>query len=860
MRIPKRMRGRTCLATLTVISMGWLLAPVPASAVFTNGKLQVIHLDAGQGDGAVVITPGGQVAMIDDGTNFTEGTSPPSCSRVLSELQALGVTHVDVHFASHYHADHIGCITSLTGVTIDQGWDRSQSYTSSAYTNYANYLTGKRYTLTKGQVITLDSLSAHPVTIKCVALLGDGISTSDENAKSLVLKVSYGEYDEVFGGDLTGYPSGTSSSNTNIETKVGPQVGPVEVYKVHHHGSAYASYDDWLNATTPKVGIISCGTGNNYGHPTASALTRLHAHHVRTYWTETGSGVAPNPTWDKVAGDEIKIYAVWQPGGVDSILAPGIADTLTNSGSVADAQAPVAHLTSPAGGEDWKAGSSHAITWTASDNVGVTTVDLAYSTDGGASFSHAIASGLANSGSFSWTVPNAPSSTARVRVTAHDAAGNLAADSTVSNFTIDLWAIQASAGSNGALVPNGILAVVQGASQHFSIAPAAGYQVGSLTVDGASVAPDTTYTFTNVTANHTLAAAFAALGPYTITASGGAGGSIAPSGAVSVAYGASQSFTIVADACEHVAGVTVDGASVGAVTSYAFTNVNAAHTIAASFALNTYGLAASTVGSGSVARSPDQASYPCGASVQITATANAGWAFAGWSGDTTTATNPLTLTLTRDRTLTATFTDVQAPIVQVLDPVGGERLTEGAPETIRWSATDNGAVDSLSVDYSLTGPSGPWLPIARGLANTGSYAWTVPGQSTDSALVRIVGYDHALNATAATSDSMFHIGNAATGVDPQGPAALMLARPEPNPSTGATRMSFSLPQSGHARLEILDLSGRRAWEREGSFPAGRQTLRWDGTTTAGARVGSGLYFVRLTTPWGDRMQRLVLIR
>ena len=87
------------------------------------------------------------------------------------------------------------------------------------------------------------------------------------NAKCLILKVSYGNFDEVFGGDLAGYPSGTSSSNTNIETKVGPQVGPVEVYKVHHHGSAYGSYDDWLNATRPKVGIVSVGTGNSYGHP-----------------------------------------------------------------------------------------------------------------------------------------------------------------------------------------------------------------------------------------------------------------------------------------------------------------------------------------------------------------------------------------------------------------------------------------------------------------------------------------------------------------------------------------------------------------------------------------------------------------
>jgi len=73
---------------------------------------------------------------------------------------------------------------------------------------------------------------------------------------------------------------------------------------------------------------------------------------------------------------------------------------------------------------------------------------------------------------------------------------------------------------------------------------------------------------------------------FTITASAGSHGSIAPSGSVSVSYGANQSFNITADGGYHVANVLVDGGSVGAVTSYTFTNVTANHTISASFAAN----------------------------------------------------------------------------------------------------------------------------------------------------------------------------------------------------------------------------------------------------------------------------------
>jgi hypothetical protein len=71
---------------------------------------------------------------------------------------------------------------------------------------------------------------------------------------------------------------------------------------------------------------------------------------------------------------------------------------------------------------------------------------------------------------------------------------------------------------------------------------------------------------------------------YTITASAGSGGSITPSGTITVNHGASQAFTITANTDYTVGGVVVDGSSVGSVTSYTFTNVTANHTISASFA------------------------------------------------------------------------------------------------------------------------------------------------------------------------------------------------------------------------------------------------------------------------------------
>lgn len=89
---------------------------------------------------------------------------------------------------------------------------------------------------------------------------------------------------------------------------------------------------------------------------------------------------------------------------------------------------------------------------------------------------------------------------------------------------------------------------------------------------------------------------------YAITATAGAGGSISPTGAVSVASGQSKVFTVVPNAGYNIAGVKVDGASVGAVTSYTFQNVNATHTIDAVFAAtpSSYTINTSTDRGGSI--------------------------------------------------------------------------------------------------------------------------------------------------------------------------------------------------------------------------------------------------------------------
>ena len=167
---------------------------------------------------------------------------------------------------------------------------------------------------------------------------------------------------------------------------------------------------------------------------------------------------------------------------------------------------------------------------------------------------------------------------------------NVTATHTISaTFAVNTsgYSITASAGANGTITPSGTVLVTGGSNGSFTITPNNNYYTVSVTIDGAVVATNLgsyTYVFNNVSANHTISATFA-ICTYQITTSAGTGGSISPSSPY-VTYGSSQTFTITPNAGYTISDVTVDGVSQGVITSGTFDSVNATHTIAATFAIN----------------------------------------------------------------------------------------------------------------------------------------------------------------------------------------------------------------------------------------------------------------------------------
>lgn len=316
-------------------------------------ELRLAMVDVGQGDSMVVVAPGGCAALFDAGPTG-------SGAAIKSYLRSIGVTRLEVAFASHYHEDHIGGLDEVDSgadaVPITTVYDRGGSYSSNAFNEYRNRFGTRRRTATLGQVLMLCS----QVRLEVVAVNANGVSTSDENARSVVVKVSYGAFDALIGGDLTG----------SIESRIASAVGELEVYKVHHHGSDTSSSTTLLNATRPTVSLIPVGLDNSYGHPTPGCLQRLAA---------VGSDVWQ--TADNVLGVRLGHIALTSANGDAYTVSQGSARASYSSKGVApDTQAPTAPGSLVA---STPSATEVELTWSAAtDDVGVSGYRVYRSTNG----------------------------------------------------------------------------------------------------------------------------------------------------------------------------------------------------------------------------------------------------------------------------------------------------------------------------------------------------------------------------------------------------------------------------------------------------------------------------------------------
>lgn len=172
-------------------------------------------------------------------------------------------------------------------------------------------------------------------------------------------------------------------------------------------------------------------------------------------------------------------------------------------------------------------------------------------------------------------------------------------------------------------------------------------------------------------------------------------------------------------------------------TNPASITMNANKTVTAHFTANQYTLTITTVGSGSVTKNPNQATYNYGQVVTVTAVPATGWAFSSWAGDLSGSQNPKTITMNSNKAVTANFVDAMAPQMSGIMRTTSDPL-DTSPSygwvNVSCTITDNVAVSQVIL--RIHSSSGSWNNVSMTTGASGKYyyrsstAFSTPGNYT----------------------------------------------------------------------------------------------------------------------------------
>lgn len=203
--------------------------------------------------------------------------------------------------------------------------------------------------------------------------------------------------------------------------------------------------------------------------------------------------------------------------------------------------------------------------------------------------------------------------------------------------------------------------------------------------------------------------------------------------------------------------------------------------------------------------------------------------------------------------------DRTSPTGHIAFPAAGSVVPGLAPPKLRFDVHDWGGCESAVVLLSTDGGATYPDTVYAG-AYVDSLPWVSPAVRSMASRIRLIVTDRAGNAAAIDSDSLFALYGDLTAAGSSGlPHFLRLAvRPVPTRSTA--HVTFELPTSATAQVEVFDISGRSVRRLAvGFFAAGAHTADWDLRDGSGSRVQAGVYFVRLRAGANGLLRRVVVI-
>ena len=262
-----------------LLSLGFLIGiglVFGVGASLPDGRLHMVVCDVGQGD-AILLTFRSRQILVDGGPD----DRVVDC---LSRHMPFWDRALEVIVLTHPQADHMNGL-----VDVLRRYDVSEVFLTGATNTTDGFMAFKAAVLQEGASLHFarrgDEIRLEPLALTVVwpkaaigtlasfrkeaidaAVLGETTAT-DVNETSVVLLAQFGTFRALMTGDI-----GIDTEQALLRSGA---LNRVDVLKVAHHGSKYATSSDFLSVIRPQLALISAGKKNRYGHPTSDTLMRL---------------------------------------------------------------------------------------------------------------------------------------------------------------------------------------------------------------------------------------------------------------------------------------------------------------------------------------------------------------------------------------------------------------------------------------------------------------------------------------------------------------------------------------------------------------------------------------------------------
>ena len=290
-----RVRRRATLCMCAVVGLS--VAAIACALAFAGpgrSHPRLVVFDVGQGDAILLEIPRRRRVLIDAGDAWNSpGGRDAGRDVVVPYLRAVDTGRLDVLVVTHAHRDHFGGARSvLTACGADNlvlprgsGGRAPFSELAAAARSAGSSVSwvARGDTLTATRLCTLAVL--WPPEAPCA-------NAYTENDRSVVIRAGMPGVALLLTGDIEARAeSGMVSRASTLRA---------DVLKIPHHGSATSSSVEFIEAVRPRVGLVSVGAGNRYGHPDAALLSRFEEAGVDILRTDRDGAIIVDVLDDRI--------------------------------------------------------------------------------------------------------------------------------------------------------------------------------------------------------------------------------------------------------------------------------------------------------------------------------------------------------------------------------------------------------------------------------------------------------------------------------------------------------------------------------------------------------------------------------